>query len=727
MFKSRYSPDSTVAAVHTGSHRFAQASHWMWLSLAWFLITAAGAAGAQENAITDVSFSSLPGNRALIELTFSGPAPQPQSFTIDNPARIALDFAQVGNQLKEKSQVIGVGAARSINTVEAKGRTRVVLNLVRMVPYKTRVEGNKILLTLDSPSATVGSVNAGSTRASAPRARSSAGAPGSRAVANVDFRRGKAGEGRVTVNLTSSDVVVDVREEAGKLVVEFMDTSLPENLEQRLDVIDFATPVQFIDTFKTDGNVRMEIVAKGNIDHMAYQSDNVFTLEVKEISESEQASADKEDFGYTGEKLSLNFQNIEVRAVLQLIADFTGLNLVASDTVTGEVTLRLKNVPWDQALDIVLKTKGLDMRQVGNVILVAPAEEIAAREKQDLEAKQQIEQLEPLRSDLVQINYAKAADIAALLKAKENTLMSERGSVTVDERTNTLLVLDTPSKLVDIRALVAKLDVPIRQVLIEARIVIANDDFSKELGVQFGATAVDVTSDGVVAFTGSAAGADTITSSANTNINATGNAAPVSLPLLNDRLNVTLPPTQSAGRFALGILGSDYLVDLELAAMQSEGKGEVVSSPKIITSNQKQALIEQGVEIPFQQAASSGATTVSFKKAVLSLEVTPQITPDDRIIMDLRVNKDSVGQVFNGVPSINTREINTQVLVDNGETVVLGGIYEQTQTEAIDKVPLLGDIPVLGRLFRRTTNIADRQELLIFITPKILKQGLSLR
>ncbi len=671
----------------------------MVLMCAW-LMGASVPAVAQSNALTDIGFASLPGNRVQVKLTLSDSAPDPLSFTIDNPARIALDFQGVANQLQRKTQTIGVGAAASVSAVESKGRTRVVLNLVKLVPYQTRVEGNDVIITLESPTVAT---------AEAPVVTSK-----DHAITNVDFRRGKKGEGRVIVTMSDSSGLVDVAQEGSKLVINFVDTKLPEGLAQRLDVLDFATPVNLIDTSARGNNVRMEVNTTGGMEHLAYQSENVFTLEVKPITKEEQKKAEKEKFGYTGEKLSLNFQNIEVRAVLQLIADFTGLNLVASDTVGGNVTLRLKNVPWDQALDIVLKTKGLDMRQMGNVILVAPAEEIAAREKQELEAAKQIQELEPLRTELIQINYAKASDISALLKAQESSLLTERGSVTVDERTNTLLVLETDRKLGEIRALISSLDVAIKQVLIESRIVIANSGFSKDLGVRFGAGAWHDRNDGGVSMvTGSLNDFATYTQ---------GEERPIS-----DTLNVNLPIVSPAGQVGVGILGSDFLVSLELAAMQSEGNGEVISNPRVVTANQREATIEQGVEIPYQEASSSGATSVSFKKAVLSLKVKPQITPDDRVIMDLVINKDSVGEELLGQPSIDTREINTQVLVNNGDTVVLGGIFEQSRSNGTTKVPFLGDLPVLGRLFRSDVKTDDKEELLVFITPKILKESLSAR
>ena len=672
------------------------------------------AAWAQaENALIDVGYSSLPGERVMIKLDFEKAPQQPASFTIENPARIAFDLPGVATKLTRKTQTIGIGAARSVSAVEAKGRTRVVFNLISLVPYEAKIEGNSLVVTLDGMVAS----------SAQPLVKDAVG----RSIKSVDFRRGKEGEGRLTVSLSSNSIAIDVKEEGGKVIAKFPNTQLKEELVQRLDVIDFATPVTFIEMFSKGEDSYVEIEAEGIYEHLAYQSNLVFTLEVKPVKPEEQERRKKEELGYTGEKLSLNFQNIEVRAVLQLIADFTGLNLVASDTVSGSVTLRLKNVPWDQALDIVLRTKGLAMRQMGNVLLVAPAEEIAAREKAELEATQQIKSLEPLRTELVQVNYAKAGDLANLLKAQETTMLSDRGSVSVDERTNTLLVQETNSKLVEIRKLVNSLDVPIRQVLIESRVVIANDNFTKDLGVRFGGSFLDPSNDGMIGITGSSNGINSMMNSAMGNIAATGDSTPVALPALDDRLAVNLPSAGAAGKIGLGILGPDYLIDLELSAMQQEGQGEVLSNPRVITGNQKEATIEQGVEVPYLEASSSGATSVSFKKAVLSLRVTPQITPDDRVIMDLAVNKDSVGVVYADVPSINTREINTQVLVNNGETVVLGGILEQEIREDVTKVPLFGDLPVVGALFRSSQNVDTKEELLIFITPRILKEDLRVQ
>jgi type IV pilus assembly protein PilQ len=551
------------------------------------------------------------------------------------------------------------------------------------------------------------------------------------ALSNIDFRRGEKGEGRVVVALSNPSTSVDIREEGGQIIVDFANTTLPEKLERRLDVTDFATPVRTVDTTTKGNNVRMVITPAGDYEHLAYQSGNVFTIEVKPLTKQEQETIKKAKLSYTGEKLSLNFQDIEVRSVLQLIADFTGLNIVTSDSVQGNLTLRLKDVPWDQALDIILQSKGLTMRQTGNVLQIAPTEEVAAREKIELESQKQVAELAPLRSELVRINYAKAGDLAALLKAKENSLLSARGNVTIDDRTNTLLIQDTTDKLAEIRQLISVLDIAQRQVQIESRIVVANNDFSKNLGVRFGATDAEDIDDGIISVGGSANSNDSILNDAADNLASTGSPFPVGIPSLGDRLNVNLPiASANAGRIALGILSSGFLLDLELSALQAEGRGEVISNPRVITSNQKEALIEQGTEIPFLEASSSGAATVSFKKAVLSLKVTPQITPDDRIIMDLTVTQDTVGQTIllagSAVPAIDTREVDTQVLVNNGETVVLGGVYEAETRNESDRVPFFGDLPYVGALFRQTRKTDNKSELLIFVTPKIVNDTLSL-
>jgi len=685
------------------------------LSMFWW----AGAAAQEAVRLTGIEVNTLPGNRVVLTLTTDGPAPEPLSFTIDDPARISLDLPGTSLAVAERRREVKRGILDTVMLAEAQGRTRVVLNLDAMVPYQTDVSGETITVTLGGAG---GSVASTAPRGVFGQVSGAAGPAAEAAVQGVDFRRGPDGSGQVVVTISDPSAAIDIREELDRTVVDFRGASLPDELVQRLDVLDFATPVQTIDSVRFAGGARLVINATGDYEQLAYQADNQFTVEFRPV-----AKEDPSKYGvfderkeYTGDRLTLNFQDIEVRAVLQLLADTSGLNMVVSDTVGGNVTLRLDNVPWDQALDIILTTKGLDKRQVGNVMLVAPAEEIAAREKQELAAKQDIQELAPLVSEFLQVNYAKASDLANLVSTGgQGSLLSSRGSVSIDERTNTLLVYDTAERIADIRRLVAALDIPVRQVLIESRIVVANDDFSRDLGVRFGATYVERTTDGLW---------DTIITSAIDNINDTGSKFPVETPSLLDRYNVNLPVANPAGSLGLALLGEDFLVDLEISAAQAEGRGEIISSPRVITANQKEAVIEQGVEIPYQEAASSGATTTQFKKAVLSLTVTPQITPDDRVIMDLEVTQDTVGEFVPSatgglVPSIDTRKVLTQVLVNDGETVVLGGIFETEQRDEEDKVPLLGDIPVMGRLFKRTNTASAKRELLIFVTPKILREG----
>ncbi len=690
------------------------------LLLAAFLLAnswnGANAAEPQPlNALQEINFAGLPGDQVQITFKLSQPVSNPASFTIDNPARIAFDLPATKSELAKRSQAIGIGPAKSITAVEVKGRTRVVLNLFEMVPYETRAEGDQIIVVLGAVGAVSTTTTASAISSSTAPATSSAAAE----VTNVDFRRGDQGEGRIVLTLSNPAMPVNMSQQAGKVVLELKGASLPEKLQRRLDVTDFATPVKIIDTESDASGVRIEISSIGEYEHMAYQSDNQFTVEIRETTKEEQEQRKKQEFGYTGERLSLNFQDIEVRSVLQLLADFTGINIVVSDTVSGSLTLRMQNVPWDQALDIVLKTKGLAKRDNGNVMLIAPSEEIAAREKLELESQKQIEELAPLYSDFIQINYAKAADLAELLQSGDSSLMSERGKATIDNRTNTLLVQDTAEKLEDIRKLVALLDIPVRQVLIESRIVIANNDFSRDLGVRFGASGNSSKGRNFVVGGGTQPGQVDYGSVAGFEVPAGSGIEGllVDLPVAN--------PSGSLG-MALGKIGSS-LIQMELSAMQLEDRGEIISSPRVVTSNQQEATIQQGVEIPYQQAASSGATSVSFKEAVLQLKVTPQITPDDRIIMDLQVNKDSVGQIFAGVPSIDTRNVSTRVLVDNGETLVLGGIYEQQTGNETERVPFFGSLPGVGWLFKTEAKTDQKQELLIFVTPKIIKQGMSLK
>jgi len=708
---------------------------WVMQTAAALLLFCGLSAGAQEaNRLQDIQVQSLPGQRVELKLILSGTAPEPLAFTIEDPARIALDLPNTVLGLSSRRRDVNIGALDTVLTAEANGRTRVVLNLDSMVPYEMRASGNTIFVTLgvdNGASASTTQFTGSSQSSSSPSFASS----GARQINSVDFRRTRDGGGRILINLSDPSTPVDIREEGGRVVAIFKNTSLPSELMRRLDVMDFATPVTTVDTLQTNSDTRIVISAEGKYEQLAYQSDNEFTIEINPATDSveEGSSLYSETKEYEGQRLTLNFQDIETRAVLQLLAETSGRNIVVSDTVAGNVTLRLRNVPWDQALDIVMTTKGLDMRENGNVIIVAPADEIAARETADLEARLAIIELEPLYSEFLQVNYARAADLAVLIGGGDsNSLLSSRGSVGIDSRTNTLLVQDTAESLQGIRRLVRTLDIPIRQVLIEARIVVVNDDYSRELGVRFGATGFrENSTDGATVISATGAGTDTIVSSILDNLGTNGTIFPVQLPQLSDRYNVNLPIQNAAGRFSLALLETDYLVDLELAALQAEGRGEIVSTPRLITLNQQEARIEQGVEIPFQESASSGATTTQFKKAVLSLVVTPQITPDNNIIMDLLVNSDSVGALTPSatgglVPSIDTRLVDTRVLVRDGQTVVLGGIYETETRETVTKVPVLGDLPGVGFLFRSTATVSDKSELLIFVTPRILNEGSSI-
>jgi len=669
------------------------------------------------NTLDAISYSTLPGDTVQLRLKMSGPASEPGSFTIDNPARIALDFPNTKSRLASKSKTIGVGAARSVTAVEAGGRTRVVINLTRLVNYETRIDGNDIIVTLNATQSTA------AVEPAQRKTTTSAPTSSGKAIQNIDFRRGDHGEGRIVVTLSDPNTSIDMNKRGNSVMVTLQNARLPEELERRLDVLDFATPVRTVDAFRQGADARLVVDAKGRFDHIAYQTDNQFTIDIKPIVVDKKAEEKKRRFGYKGERLSLNFQNIEVRAVLQLIADFTGTNMVTSDSVSGSLTLRLKNVPWDQALDIILKTKGLSKRETGNVMMIGPSAEIAAQEKVELEASRQIEELAPLVSESIQVNYAKAGELSELVKSSSASMLSERGSISVDGRTNKLLITDVDERIVAIRRLVEELDVPVKQVLIESRVVIANDDFSRDMGVKFGVSGNRERADGLMVYSGNTTSTNATVLEAQTNILNTGSPFPVNVhPVTSDRLNVNLPVAgTNVPSLALAVLGSNTLIDLELSALQLEGKGKIVSNPRVVTANAHKAFIEQGVEIPYAEQTSSGATSISFKKAVLSLEVTPQITPDNRVIMDLKVNKDSVGQIFGGVPSIDTREVQTQVLVSNGETIVLGGVYEQIKSKEVDRVPFFGDLPLVGALFRQTRERDEKNELLIFVTPKILK------
>jgi type IV pilus assembly protein PilQ len=679
---------------------------------------------AELNKLESIDIQALPGQQVQLRLHLSGPAPEPLPFTIDKPARIALDLPNTTLGLSQRRFDVRSGGVDTVLAAEANGRTRLVINVDTLIPYSTKVEGNSILVTIGAAQA-----NAVASSAPARSAPSAAAASGERSIRTIDFRRGSDGTGRVIVQLSDPRTAVNVRQEGNQVIVDFAGTLMPKNLLRRYDVMDFATPVQTVDAVRVEGSSRLIITAQGEFDQLAYQSDNQYTIEIKPTVKHAVVDEKKE---YTGERLTLNFQDIDVRSVLQLLADTSGQNIVVSDSVSGNLTLRLQNVPWDQALDIVLRTKGLDKRRQDNVIIIGPTEELATREKSELSARKDIQELSPLHSEFLQVNYAKVTDLAKLIRNNANqkdSLLSPRGSMSVDERTNTLLVMDTAERLETIRRLVQTLDVPVRQVLIEARIVVVSDTFERDLGARFGVTSATKNgSNGLLSITGTGTGADTMTQSALANLSTNGNVGGITAPALANRYAVNLPVANPSGSIGISLLGSSYLLDLELSAAQNEGRSETISSPRVITANQKQATILQGTEIPYTESASSGATTVQFKNAVLSLKVTPLVTPDNRVILDIDVADDTVGANVataqgGSVPSIDTREITTQVLVNDGQTVVLGGILETQKTRSADKVPLLGDIPVLGYLFKTTTNINNKTELLIFLTPKILREG----
>ncbi|MGE6792443.1 type IV pilus secretin PilQ [Pseudomonas guineae] len=661
--------------------------------------------------------SALPGDRVELKLTFDEPVLAPRGYTIEQPARIALDLPGVSNKLGAKTRELGVGNARSVTVVEAKDRTRLIINLTSLSPYSTRSEGSSIFVVVGD-----GGGSTASTQPAPPAAVVTAKkyAPQSNAISNIDFQRGELGEGNIVITLSDASVSPDIQDQGGKIRLDFAGTQLPEALRVKLDVKDFATPVQFVSATGTSNKASILIEPVGVYDYLAYQTDNKLTISVKPLTQDQAEQRKADSFSYTGEKLSLNFQDIDVRSVLQLIADFTDLNLVASDTVAGNITLRLQNVPWDQALDLVLKTKGLDKRKVGNVLLVAPADEIAARERQELESKKQVADLAPLRRELIQVNYAKASDMAQLFQSVTSAdgAVAERGSVTVDDRTNSIIAYQTQERLDELRRIIAQLDVAVRQVMIEARIVEANVDYDKALGVRWGGAATRGNwsaygKDGAQSFNDEGQrllpGTDTIGG-----FTLEDGVAPVPF--------VDMGVLGSTSGIGIGFLTDNIVLDLQLSAMEKTGNGEIISQPKVVTSDKETAKILKGSEIPYQEASSSGASTTSFKEAALSLEVTPQITPDNRIIMEVKVTKDApdFARALNGVPPINKNEVNAKVLVSDGETIVLGGVFSNTQTKGVEKVPFLGDLPYLGRLFRRDIVQDNKSELLVFLTPRIM-------
>lgn len=668
----------------------------------------------------NIEFSSLPGDKTEIRMMFDGTPPSPTGYTIEQPARIALDLSGVASGLDAKHHPLGSGNARSVTVVESGDRTRVIVSMSELVAYSARVLGNSLYVLVGEDDTGL----VGSEPQQLLSTQQDAYGDDFPVVQEIDFRRGEAGEGRVIVRLSDVGVGVDVTSEGGNIKVEFANTIIPERLQRRLDVTDFATPVITVDSLPENGNTVMIIAPSGDFDYLAYQADNIFTLEVKPMSAADLESSDQA-FRFRGEKLSLNFQDIEIRSVLQLIADFTDLNLVASDTVSGRITLRLKNVPWDQALEIIMKTKGLDKRLVGNVLMIAPAAELAAREQLELESRQQISELAPMRTEFIEVKYASAAEIFGLFQGAGEGggegVISTRGSVIVDERTNSIIITETTERINEFREVLDRLDVPVRQVLIEARIVTATSSFGESLGVRWGALGYGSHDGGDVntQFGGSLTTIGEIRDSL-----VSGEGLTYSQ---EDNLIVDLPAAGNASSFAFGIIGEDYLLDMELSALETEGRGEVIARPKVITSDKQEASIESGDQIPYQEASSSGATATQFIDAVLGLTVTPRITPDDRIIMDLEVNQDSIGAVFGGIPSIRTNSIQTQVLVNNGETIVLGGVFQTVVSEGVTKTPFLGDLPFLGNFFKTTTKSDDKQELLIFITPRLIRDSLTSR
>ncbi len=698
------------------------------MALLAFSLAAVKAEAADPVKLEAIDVQTLSGQQVQLRLRLSGPAPEPIPFTIDKPARLALDLPNTTLALTSRRVDVRSGGVDTVLAAEANGRTRLVVNLDGMLPYTTKVDGNSIIVTLGNMPGGAAPVAGAVPLAAAPGAAAAAAPAAERSIRTIDFRRGADGTGRVIVQLTDPRTPVNVRQEGNQVVVDFAGTLMPKNLMRRYDVMDFATPVQTVDAVRVDGSSRLVISAQGDFEQLAYQSDNQYTIEIKPSLKRANAEEKKE---YTGERLTLNFQDIDVRSVLQLLADTSGQNIVVSDSVTGNLTLRLQNVPWDQALDIVLRTKGLDKRRQDNVIIIGPTEELANREKAELAAHREVQELSPVHSEFLQVNYAKVADLAKLIKSStgsKDSMLSSRGTLSIDDRTNTLLVQDTAERLADIRRLVQTLDVPIRQVLIEARIVVVSDTFERDLGAKLGISTAGSAGANLFSVSGNASSSDSIVQAGTTG--ASGPAAIATAALAN-RYQVNLPATNVNGSVGVSLLSGSHLIDLELSAAENEGKSETISSPRVITANQKQATILQGTEIPYQESASSGATTTQFKNAVLSLKVTPLITPDNRVVLDIDVSDDTVGaQVTSAtggsVPSIDTRQIQTQVLVNDGQTVVLGGILETTKSKSADKVPFLADIPVLGNLFKNTININNKTELLIFITPKILREGSNL-
>lgn len=690
------------------------------------------------NTLTDVKTAELPGERFEIRMTFSDTPPEPSSYTIERPARIVLDFPNVDNTVKDKKIPLSYGTGQSAMLLSSDGRTRLVVNLNELATYKSHIDGKTVVLEVggsvsSSKTATVASKQDALMPSSDTKRVPAKANKSGVAIEALDFRRGQVGEGRVVIKLSDPHVSVNLEDTGAGVRLTFTNVSTPSELRKRLDVVDFATPVSLLNVEQKGADTVLSVTANGEFDHMAYQTDTEYVLSIKPLTEQEKLDK-KKDFQFNGEKLSFNFQDIEVRAVLQIIADFTELNLVASDTVSGRITLRLDNVPWDQALALVLKTKGLDKRQEGNVLMIAPASEIAERERQELSTRKQLEELAPLRTEYLRVRYASAKSMFELFRNRggdsggggssaTGSVLSARGQAIVDERTNSIIITDTADRIENFKKLVNQIDIPIRQVLIEARIVIANSDFRRELGIRWGGVSYGLRPG--KSLTEIAGGEDGLSDTGTTSPAKWLQGKGGTLDLTKNRI-VDLGVSNPTGVIAAGVLMDNTYLDMELSALENGGYAEIVSQPKVITSDKQSAVIKSGTQIPYQEASASGSTSTSFKDAVLMLNVTPQITPDNNVIMDLNITKDAVGAATqSGVPTININSLQTKVLVPNGETIVLGGVFGLDSSKSEAKVPVLGDLPYLGHLFKRTTTSQVKTELLIFITPKIIADKMT--
>lgn len=690
---------------------------------------------SMANTISAFNTAELPGERFEVRVQFSDTPPDPKGYTIEKPARIVLDFPDAVSELKDRRFPLAFDNGQSAMLLTTEGRTRLILNLNELTSYTTRKDGNAFIIEVGANQAASAGKNvaAKTIEVSNKKVVASKVLSNQPTISNVDFRRGQAGEGRIVITLSDSHISADLVSTGAGVKLSFANVAMPAELRRRLDVVDFATPVSIVNASQEGANSVFNVSAKGDFDYMAYQADNEYVLSVKPLTEQEKKDK-KKDFEFSGEKISLNFQDMEVRAILQILADFSDFNLVASDTVQGRITLRLENVPWDQALALVLKTKGLDKRLDGNVMMIAPAAEIAERERQELSTKKQLEELAPLRTEYLRVRYANAKDMFELFKGGKSggggsggskttgSVLSERGQAVVDERTNSIIVTDTADRIEAFKRLVDQIDIPIRQVMIEARLVIANSNFRRELGVRWGGITYGLNKSSLVQGSGSLEG---ISRDPGTPYEVLTGVKDKYTDMTKDHI-VDLGVADPAGSIAAGILTDNGFLDMELTALENAGYAEIVAQPKVITSDKQVAMIKSGKQIPFLESSASGSTTTGFREAVLKLEVTPQITPDNHVIMALSISKDSIGDVTaTGSLTIDINRLETKVLVPNGETVVLGGVFGIDSNKTAVKVPVLGDIPYLGRLFKRTVNSENKTELLIFITPKIIADKMT--